>query len=92
MGNQGTWDVDCCRVLAAEFFLRRGWEHRIKLLDHREEEDNPMLDPCSRAKAEILVHVDVHFKYVPNTLINFVLKVLAPYLYNTGIKVCALLW
>ncbi|KAK2076642.1 hypothetical protein QBZ16_005402 [Prototheca wickerhamii] len=41
----------------------------------------------ARSRAEIHVHIDVHLKYVPNALINFVLKFLAPFIYSTAVKI-----
>jgi len=40
-----------------------------------------------RTDAHLMVHVDPHIPYVPSSLVNFVLGILAPYIYNQMLKV-----
>ncbi|KAH7623547.1 hypothetical protein Ndes2526B_g01991 [Nannochloris sp. 'desiccata'] len=40
-----------------------------------------------RTDAHLMVHLDPHIPYVPSSLVNFVLGILAPYIYNQMLKV-----
>ena len=40
-----------------------------------------------RTDAHLMVHLDPHIPYVPASLVNFVLGILAPYIYNQMLKV-----
>lgn len=40
-----------------------------------------------RTDAHFMVHLDPHISYVPSSLVNFVLGILAPYIYNQMLKV-----
>lgn len=38
---------------------------------------------AGRVRASVIVHMDPHIKRVPSALINFVLKIMSPFLFNT---------
>lgn len=44
-------------------------------------------DGRQRVRAEVLVHMQPPVKHVPSVLLNFVLKVMSPFIYNTMRKV-----
>ena len=44
-------------------------------------------DGQQRVRAQVIVHMQPPVKHVPSVLLNFVLKVMSPFIYNTMNKV-----